>query len=103
MNSVELTCPTPQTREDTLDLMGVRTDNLEGEALAWAAGKAGDLDLFLEGPSGYLTNWRVFQRYAGQALVFTKHYSPPRGSVARCSLDRLTRPRGTRRPESGVR
>jgi Protein of unknown function (DUF2591) len=76
MNSVELTFPIPQTREDTLDLMGMRTDNLEGEALAWAAGKAEGLDLFLEGPSGYLTNWRVFQRYSGQALVFTKRYNP---------------------------
>ncbi|MEW5511933.1 DUF2591 domain-containing protein [Pseudomonas asiatica] len=76
MNHVELTYPTPQARDGILDLMEVRTDSLEGEALAWAAGKADGLDLFLEGPSGYLTNWRVFQRYAGQALVFTKLYNP---------------------------
>ncbi len=57
------------------DLIEVKTADLVGEALGWAVGKAEGLNLELVPPQ-YGNPWRVFARYQGQAIEYTKRYNP---------------------------
>lgn len=57
------------------DLIEVRTADLVGEALGWAAGTAEGLELFLAPPE-YGNSWRVFARYQGQATERSKRHNP---------------------------
>lgn len=56
-------------------LVEVKTADLAGEALGWAAGKAEGLDVFLVPPQ-YGNPWRVFARYQASATEHVKRHNP---------------------------
>lgn len=56
-------------------LIEVKTADLTGEALGWAVGKAEGLDVLLAPPQ-YGNPWRVFARFKGAAIEYTKRFNP---------------------------
>lgn len=58
------------------ELIEVPVAHLAGEALAWAVGGIEDVDLILDGPRAYLTDWRVYYRCGGKAAQRTERYNP---------------------------
>ncbi|HKS11839.1 MAG TPA: phage protein NinX family protein [Pseudomonas sp.] len=57
------------------ELIKVATEDLVGEALAWAVAKAEGLDVLLEPPQ-YGNPWRVFVRRVGEATIRIERYNP---------------------------
>lgn len=57
-------------------MIEVPVAHLAGEALAWAVGCIEDVDLSLDGPHSYLTNWRVYYRRGGKVAPCIERYNP---------------------------
>lgn len=58
------------------ELIEVRAADLSGEALAWAVGEIEGVELHLDGPRAYLTDWRVYYRRGGLVSFRIERYNP---------------------------
>ncbi|MDG9809497.1 MULTISPECIES: phage protein NinX family protein [Pseudomonas] len=58
------------------ELVVIGAANLSGEALAWAVGEIEGIELYLDGPRAYLTDWRVYYRRGGQVSYRFERYNP---------------------------
>jgi len=58
------------------DLIEVPAADLSGEALAWAVGEVEGVELHLDGPREYLTDWRVYYRRGGLVSYRFDRYNP---------------------------
>lgn len=58
------------------ELIEVPAAHLVGEALGWAVGEIEGVELSLDGPRDYLTDWRVYYRRGGQVVSRIERYNP---------------------------
>lgn len=58
------------------EMIEVPAAHLVGEALGWAVGEIEGVELSLDGPRDYLTDWRVYYRRGGQVSYRFERYNP---------------------------